>query len=123
METLFTDRELDIMTVLWDLGPSTVAEVRDHLKDPLAYTTVLSLLRTMEEKGQVSHVEEGRAFRYRALVERGDARVSAVNRITRKLFGGSPELLLSHLVADQGLSEEEMERIKRLLEERLGGDR
>lgn len=122
METLFTDRELDIMSVLWDLGPSTVAEVRDHLKDPLAYTTVLSLLRTMEEKGQVTHVEEGRAFRYRALVERGDARVSALNRITRKLFGGSPELLLSHLVSDQGLSEEEMERIKRLLEERLGGD-
>jgi len=123
METLFTDRELDIMAVLWDLGPSTVAEVRDHLKDPLAYTTVLSLLRTMEEKGHVAHVEEGRAYRYRAVVERGDAQVSALNRITRKLFGGSPELLLSHLVSDQGLSEEEMERIKRLLEERLGGDR
>ena len=122
MEAVFTDRELDIMGVLWDRGPSTVAQVRDHLKDPLAYTTVLSLLRTMEDKGHVAHVEEGRAFRYRAVVEKGDARVSALNRITRKLFGGSQEMLLSHLVSDHGLSEEEMERIKRLLEERLGGD-
>lgn len=117
----FTDRELDIIAVLWERGPSTVAEVRDGLRDRLAYTTVLSLLRTMEEKGQVGHVEEGRAYRYHATVDREQARVGALERITRKLFGGSAETLLSHLVSDQGLSEAELERMRRLLDERLGG--
>ena len=55
----FTDRELDVMAVLWDRGPSTVAEVREHLEDALAYTTVLTVLRTLETKGFVSHEEEG----------------------------------------------------------------
>jgi len=121
--TMFTDRELDIINVLWERGASTVAEVRDGLEDRLAYTTVLSLLRTMEEKGQVAHVEEGRAYRYHALVGRGEARVTALERLTRTLFGGSSERLLTHLVSDQGLTEAEMERMKRMLEERLGGER
>lgn len=118
---VFTDRELDVMAVLWDLGPSTVAHVRDGLADDLAYTTVLTILRTLEEKGHVAHDEEGRAYRYRALVERGQARVSALDRLRTKLFSGSTELLLSHLVADQDLSDDELERIKGLLDERLGG--
>ena len=57
----FTDRELDVMAVLWERGPSTVAEVREHLEDRLAYTTVLTVLRTLEAKGFVSHEEEGDA--------------------------------------------------------------
>jgi len=118
---VFTDRELDVMAVLWDQGPSTVADVRDRLPDDLAYTTVLTILRTLEEKGHVAHEEVGRAYRYRALVERGEARGSALDRVRSKLFAGSTELLLAHLVADQGLSDEELERIRALLDERLGG--
>lgn len=118
---VFTDRELDVMSVLWDRGPSTVADVRDRLGDPLAYTTVLTILRTLEEKGHVAHEEEGRAYRYRALVERGEAQVSALERLRTKLFSGSTEMLLAHLVSDQDLSEAELERIKKLLDERLGG--
>jgi predicted transcriptional regulator len=118
---VFTDRELDVMAVLWDHGPSTVADVRDRIADHLAYTTVLTILRTLEEKGHVAHAEEGRAYRYRALVERGEARVSALDRLRTKLFSGSTELLLAHLVADQELSDKELERIRMLLDERLGG--
>lgn len=120
-EVLFTDRELDLMTVLWDRGPSTVADVRAELADELAYTTVLTILRTLEEKGYVGHEAEGRAYRYHTLVERGDARVSAVERVTRKLFSGSTEMLLTHLVSDQELSDDQLERIKSLLDARLGG--
>ena len=120
-DVVFTDRELDVMAVLWDRGPSTVADVRDSLTDALAYTTVLTILRTLEEKGHVAHEEEGRAYRYRALVARGEARVSALDHLRMKLFSGSTELLLAHLVADQDLSEGELERLRKLLDERLGG--
>src|SRR5829696_4935303 len=94
----FTDRELDVMNVLWERGPATVAEVRAELPDDLAYTTVLTVLRTLEEKGYVSHAEEGKAHRYTPLVERQAAGRSALTRMVEKLFRGSPELLLTHLV-------------------------
>ena len=120
---VFTDRELDLMTVLWEDGPSTVADVRDRLADPLAYTTVLTVLRTLEDKGHVAHVEEGRAFRYHTLVDRGEARVSALARVRRKLFDGSARLLVTHLVSDRSLSEDELRSIRNLLDERLGEER
>lgn len=120
MDVIFTERELDVMDVLWEAGASTVAEVRERLHDDLAYTTVLTMLRTLEEKGYVGHVEEGRAYRYHPLVERGRAQESALRRLTRKLFSGSTELLLTHLVSDRDLTEAELRRLQSLLEERLG---
>ena len=86
MDIIFTDRELDVMAVLWDHGPATVAEVRERITDPLAYTTVLTILRTLEEKGYVGHTTEGRAHRYGPLVDRSDAGVSALKRVTQRLF-------------------------------------
>ncbi|HEX6746321.1 MAG TPA: BlaI/MecI/CopY family transcriptional regulator [Longimicrobium sp.] len=121
MEIAFTDRELDVMGVLWDLGGASVAEVRDRLPDDLAYTTVLTVLRTLEEKGYVGHTEAGKAYRYHPLVERQDAGTSVLRRITRKLFKDSPELLLTQLVSDRGLSDEELRRMQKLLEDRLRG--
>ncbi len=118
--TKFTDRELDVMAVLWDAGDATVAEVQEALADDLAYTTVLTVLRTLEEKGHVGHTEEGRAYRYHPLVEREEAGASALTRMLDRVFGGSPELLLTQLVAERKLSEEVLERMRRLLDERLG---
>lgn len=119
-EIAFTDRELDVMAVLWDLGTATVVEVQERLPDKLAYTTVLTVLRTLEEKGHVAHEEAGRAYRYRPLVERERAGVSALRRIVHKLFKGSPELLMTQLVSDRELSEAELKRLRRLLDDRLG---
>jgi BlaI family transcriptional regulator, penicillinase repressor len=119
MEIAFTERELDVMGVLWESGPSTVAEVQAALSDPLAYTTVLTMLRTLEEKGHVAHDEEGRAYRYYPLVERSEAGASAVGRLVRKLFRGSPELLLTHLVAERSLTREQLEGIRALLDDRI----
>jgi BlaI family transcriptional regulator, penicillinase repressor len=119
MDIAFTDRELDVMGVLWELGPSTVAEVQAALSVELAYTTVLTVLRTLEAKGHVAHDEEGRAHRYYPLVERAEAGASAVGRLVRKLFRGSPELLLTHLVAERGLTREQLEGIRALLDERI----
>ncbi|MDX1645645.1 MAG: BlaI/MecI/CopY family transcriptional regulator [Longimicrobiales bacterium] len=119
MEIRFTARELDVMTVLWDRGPSTVSQVRGALDDELAYTTVLTVLRILEEKGYVSHTEEGRAHRYEPLVERAAAGESALKRLKERLFGGSHELLLTRLVDDQDLTEKELRRMRDLLARRL----
>ena len=119
MEIAFTERELDVMDVLWEHGASTVAEVQEVLPDELAYTTVLTMLRTLEEKGYVAHEEEGRAYRYYPLVERSEAGASAVNRLMRKLFRGSPELLLTQLVSERHLTREQLESMRRLLDERI----
>ena len=120
----FTDRELDVMAVLWERGAATVADVQAQLADALAYTTVLTVLRTLEEKGHVGHEEgEGRAYRYFAKVDRAAAGESALARLVGKVFGGSPELLLTHLVAQRGLSAEQLERMRRMLDERLEEER
>jgi predicted transcriptional regulator len=120
MDISLTDREASLMEVLWEHGPSTVAEVRDALADELAYTTVLTILRNLESKGFVSHDEEGRAHRYSPLVERDVAQRSALKALTQKLFQGSTELLLTRLVADRKLSKSEIDRIRRLLDEAPG---
>jgi len=120
VDVRFTERELDLMSVLWDMGSATVAEVQERLTDDLAYTTVLTMLRTLEMKGHIAHREEGRAFRYYPLVDREVAGASALRRIMRKIFGGSPEMLLTQLVADNDLSDEELQRMRQLLDEKLG---
>jgi len=115
----FTDRELDVMSVLWEVGPATVAEVRERIADDLAYTTVLTILRTLEQKGYVSHTEDGRAHRYKPLVKREVAGRTALRRLMDKVFDGSPELLLTQLVSDKNLSDEELRRLRKLLAGRL----
>lgn len=119
MEIRFTRRELDIMSVLWERGPSTVSEVQESLPDELAYTTVLTVLRVLEEKGHVAHTTEGRAHRYAPLVEKHAAGTSALARIRDRLFAGSPELLLTRLVEDENVTEQELRRMRDLLERRL----
>ena len=119
MHIAFTDRELDVMSVLWDIGPATVADVRERIADELAYTTVLTVLRTLEQKGYVGHTGEGRAHRYRPLVKRAAAGRSALRRLVDKVFDGSPELLLTQLVSDRNLGDEELRRLRKLLADRL----
>jgi predicted transcriptional regulator len=123
MRIVLADREADLMEVLWDNGPSTVAEVRKKLKAKLAYNTVLSILRTLETKGFVGHEEEGRAHRYLARVEREAARHSALRHLSTKLFKGSVELLMTSAVSDRKLSNEQVQRIRALLDQRTKGDK
>jgi len=119
MEIQFTDRELDIMNVLWEHGPATAAQVRERLTDELAYNTVLTMLRILEEKGHVGHEEAGRAHVYHPLVPREAASRSALQRLVTKLFRGKPELLLTQLAEDRDLDAETIKRMRRLLDDRL----
>ena len=118
MTVSLTDREADIMAVLWEHGAATVAEVRERLKDDLAYTTVLTILRNLEAKQYVGHEAEGRAHRYFARIQQGNARRSAIRHLAGKLFKGSSELLLTQLVADRRLTDDQVARIRRILDEK-----
>ncbi|MGA7539973.1 MAG: BlaI/MecI/CopY family transcriptional regulator [Steroidobacteraceae bacterium] len=113
-----TGRETDLMDVLWEHGPSTVAEVHARLGEALAYTTVLSVLRTLESKGAVTRTKEGRAHRYAARVPRKLARQRALAAVAAKFFRGSTERLLVHLVENERLNDAQIERLRALLDER-----
>ena len=122
MGVAFTERELDIMTVLWDLGPSTSAEVRDALANrdvDLAYNTVLTLLRILEDKGHIDHKEEGRAHRFRAVVKKKEAGASALTRTLDRMFDGSAEALVAQLVQQRGLSRDDLRRLRQVVDEQL----
>ena len=119
MEVILHDRELDLMEVLWERGSATTAEVRGALEDDLAYNTVLTILRRMEDKGYLRHEEEGRAHRYFPLVGREQVRRSTLTRMLDRVFGGSPELLLNHLVAERKLSATQIHRLKQLLNDHI----
>jgi predicted transcriptional regulator len=116
-EIYLTDREADVMRVLWEHGASVVNEVKEKLSDDLAYTTVLTILRTLEQKGYVKHEEEGRVHRYFATVKEDAARKSALQHLTGKLFKGSAELLFTHLVSDRKLSADQIQRMRDVLAE------
>ena|SRR5687767_4652792 len=118
MDIVLADREAEVMEVLWDLGPSTVAEVKERVTDDLAYTTVLTILRTLENKGFVTHDSDGKAHRYSALVERNAAQRSALRAIAEKFFKGSTAGLLTHLVADEQLKPADVKRLRELLSKR-----
>lgn len=115
----FTPRELEVMSILWRLGSATVSDVRAELQEDLAYTSVLSALQTLDEKGYVRHEAEGRAYRYYPLVKAERAGGSALTRIKDAIFQGSAERMFAQMVSDRGLSREELERMRRLLAQRL----
>lgn len=118
-EISFTPRELDVMSILWRRESGTVNEVKDELGESLAYTSVLSVLQTLEEKGFVRHEAEGRAYRYFPTVEPERAGRSALSRIRDAIYQGSAEMMFAQLVSDRGLGRDELEEMRRLLAERL----
>jgi predicted transcriptional regulator len=115
-ELHLTQRELDIMSVLWELGEATVTEVRDRVDPNLAYTSISSMIRTLEIKGYVSHRRgEGKTHVYFPAIDAETAGESALGRLLDKVYGGSPIKLLAHLVDQKRLSEKELTRMRELL--------
>ena len=111
-----TKRELDIMSVLWELGEATANEVRDRVDPNLAYTGISSMIRTLETKGYVSHRRgEGKTHVYFPVIKPEAAGESALGRVLDKIYGGSPIKLLAHLVDQRRLSEKELTRMRELL--------
>jgi predicted transcriptional regulator len=114
-----TDAELRLMDILWEHGSATVGEVVDSLpKNPaLAYSTVLTTLRILENKGYLRHTKEGRAFIYQPLVGREQARESAVSHLLGKFFENSPELLMLNLIEGKKINSAELKRLRQRIKE------
>lgn len=113
-----TDAELRLMQVLWKHGPSSVSAVTDALpkKLGLAYSTVLTTLRILEQKGYVTHRNEGRAFIYEPVIGKDEAQQKAVQHLLGRLFEGSPELLLHSILENERLSPEELQRLRDMID-------
>jgi len=114
---ILTPLELEIMNILWDDGPATVAEVQPKLKGDLAYTTVMTMLNVLLRKRKVKRVQEGRAFRYRPIVTRRRAVGSAVEDLVKRMFGGRTEDLVMSLVETRGLTSKELDRLSKKVAE------
>lgn len=114
MGITFTDRELEVMNILWDQGSATVKEARKVIGEDTPYTSVLSIFQTLEQKGHVRHEREGRAYRYHPLVEREEAGRRALSYVLDRLYQGSPEALLGSLV-EEHVDENELDDLNRVL--------
>jgi predicted transcriptional regulator len=119
---LLTPAELELMTVLWQLGEGTVREVMDHLEaeQPPAYTTVSTIVRILEQKGFVASRKRGRSHVYAPSLDRPAYERRNVRHLVGSLFDGDPAALARHLVDDDDLSDEDLQQLQALLERRLG---
>ena len=116
-ETL-TEAELRIMNVLWEKGPATVQQVVQHLSGELdlAYNSVLTTIRILENKGYLRHEKDGRAHVYAPIVGRREASRSAVRQLVSRFFGNSNELLLLNLLEEQNIDAAELKRLRQMLQ-------
>jgi predicted transcriptional regulator len=107
------------MDVLWKKGAATVGDVVAALpgKASPAYSTVLTTLRILEQKGYVRHSKEGRAFVYHPLIDRGEARRNILQYVVNRFFDNSPELLVLNVLKEEKIDASELERLKKMIEE------
>ena len=120
---ILTRVESEVMGILWQGNGATVHEVVARMPRPVAYTSALTVLRILEKKGYVQHSlhpDGGRAHVYQALVPAENARRQHVRDLVERLFGGQSEALLVGLIDDEPMSRTELERLRTLIDERLG---
>ena len=113
-----TEAELRLMKILWRRGESAVTDLVAAMPDgePLAYNSVLTTIRILEQKGYVAHRQEGRAFVYRPCIAESEASKSEVKHVLNRFFGNSRERLLLSLLGDGEISAEELKRLKEAIE-------
>ena len=118
MDTTPTDRELEALKVLWDRREATVREIAEAMntgKQDLAYTTVLSLLQVMEQKGLVDHRRDGKAYVYLPTVERQSTFRQLAGGFLEKVFDGAVSEYLVHALESKRLSDQELDRLEAML--------
>ncbi len=113
-----TDAEAEVMAVLWRLRSGSVGEVVTAMNRTrkVTYSTVQTMLRILETKGYVTHDKVARAFIYKPVVDQGQARRRALRHLARRLFEGSPSLLVMNILEDEELDANEREQLKKLIE-------
>lgn len=110
---MLTQRESQIMDVLWNLGSATAEQIRAALADEPHDSTVRTLLRVLEAKGYVAHQSQGKSYIYRPAMPRAKVQLTAVRSFLGRLFGGSPEALVLRLLEDEQISPEQLEEIRK----------
>lgn len=118
-EATLTDVELEIMQVVWDLGGGTVRQVHERLNHnrPLAYTTVMTMMGILEDKGHLTRTKQGRAYHYEPVRPKSQVISHMVDDFVGKVFAGSARPLVLSLVKDRKLSKKDLEEIARLIKE------
>lgn len=118
-------RERQIMDVIYRRGKATAAEVREEIPDAPGYSAIRALLRVLEEKGHLKHEQDGPRYVYLPKVPRDRARVSALRQLVQTFFEGSTAHAVAALLedGDRDLSEEELDRLSRLIDEARKGAR
>ena len=109
--------QLLIMQVLWDRQRATAREITDTINksEPIAHSTVQTLLRALEEKSAVSHEAEGRTFIFFPLVEEENFKLNATSDLIERVFGGNAANLVAHLLGDKNVSRKEINEIRKLI--------
>lgn len=114
-----TENEFDVMKILWKNAPLTVADILERLSrmPKPAYTSLLTLVQTMEKKGYIRHKKNGKAYIYLPVLQEKKFLTTEIKRIAKRLFGGSPGALVLNLVENEHLSESEIATLKELLKD------
>ncbi|HTV22947.1 MAG TPA: BlaI/MecI/CopY family transcriptional regulator [Polyangiaceae bacterium] len=115
--------ELEMMNVIWRIGPCSVAQVQDSLRPQreLAYTSVSTVVRILEQKGYVTSEKQGRGHLYHAAVSKQSYQASSLTRIVHHVFDGAPSLLVQRLLDSEALAPDELAQIEQLLREKAKG--
>jgi BlaI family transcriptional regulator, penicillinase repressor len=113
--------QLLIMQVLWQRGRATAREITEAINEsePIAHSTVQTLLRGLEDKDAVRHEAQERAFVFYPLVEEHEFKQSATRDVLERVFGGSVSGLVAHLLKNENVSREEIEEIRKLIQRRI----
>ena len=112
-----TEVELELMDVLWEKGQATVSEIVEALpEERLAYSSVLTMMRILEQKGYVNHEKEGRAFVYHPVIDRQQAQQSVIGYLLKRFFNNSPELLVVNLLEHEDVNPNEVKRLRQMIE-------
>ena len=109
----FTDRELEIMRVVWKLGEVSARRIQEELPGDRHYNSVMTIIRVLERKGHLVHREDGRAHIYRAALNPEKARTRVLKHLIKNVFGGSAASLVLNLVETGDLTLEELDNIRR----------
>src|SRR4051812_31163032 len=114
---ILTDQELEIMKIVWELGEPTVRDVYEKLRErrPLAYTTVMTMMNILEQKGQLVKDQVDRAYKYKPARPKNQVERGMVREFVNRVFDGAAEPLLLHLVDDKKLSQADVDEIARIL--------
>ncbi|HTQ53049.1 MAG TPA: BlaI/MecI/CopY family transcriptional regulator [Bryobacteraceae bacterium] len=119
-DKVLTGQELEIMKVVWERDTATVRDVYETLRQhrKVAYTTVMTMMKILENKGYLRRKQVDRAYVYRPAQPKNRVIGAMVRDFVNRVFNGSAEPLLAHLIEDRGLTETELEEIRRLIGER-----